>query len=349
MFIACTGNPGFANTGTTTPTKLGISADSVRPYLGFSNVISVENVADSEYNALQATLRQTTGPLTVGIAYTYSHSLDDASDRSSANFANSLDIHSNHASSDFDQRHMLNVNYIYDLPLLRILAGFDHLVGTGGDSEEESSPSPTDKGAWQPGPVLKTLLGGWQLSGITTYQSGTPFSVINGGGSDGTGAADNAGVGDGLGIGSYADVIGSAKVGKPFVQPGGNNVGPLLLNPRAFAAPRGLTFGNSGRNYLNNPSRINFNMSLLKHFKPFAGRLDIEFRAEAYNVFNHTQFRITDPANPGNTGNNVINCYGSQVELYSAGASGCLAGNSFLHPVDAHDPRILQFGLKGSF
>ncbi len=124
MFIACTGNPGFASTGTAKPQKLGISADAVRPYPGFSNVISVENIADSEYSALQGTLRQTTGPLTIGIAYTWSHSLDDASDRSSANFANSLDIHSNHATSDFDQRHMLNVNYIYDLPLLRLLRAF---------------------------------------------------------------------------------------------------------------------------------------------------------------------------------------------------------------------------------
>jgi len=349
MFIACTGNPGFANTNLQPPTKLGITADAVRPYPGLSNIISVDNIADSTYHAFQTTLRQTTGPLTIGVAYTWSHSLDDASDRSSANFANSLDIHSNHASSDFDQRHLLNINYIYDLPLLRLLVGFDHLVGSGSDPIDDGTSPPVDSGTWQPGPVLKTLLGGWQLSGITTYQSGTPFSVINGGGANGTGVADNAGVGNGLGIGSYADVVSSPHVGKPFVQPGGNNVGPLLLNPGAFVAPRGLTFGNSGRNFLTNPSRINFNMSVYKHFKPFNERFDIEFRAEAFNVFNHTQFRITDPANPGNTGNNVINCYGSQTELYSAGASGCLAGNSFLHPVDAHDPRILQFGLKGSF
>ena len=339
-FIACSGNPGFQplnNPGT----KLGLSADSVRPYPGFSNIISVSNIADSEYHALQGTLRQTVGALTVGLAYTYSHSMDDSSDRSSANFANSLDIHSNHASSDFDQRHILNINYIYDLPLVKMLQGFTRLVGSGDDS---AAGSP-----WIPGSNVKTLLGGWQVSGITTFQTGTPFSVINGGGSNGTGAADNAGVGDGLGVGSYADVVGNAKTGKPFVAPGGNNVGPLLLNPGAFTAPRGLTFGNSGRNYLRNPTRTNFNMSLFKHFKPFKERLDIEFRAEAFNVFNHTQFRITDPANPGNTGNNVINCYGTQTELYSAGASSCLAGNSFLHPVDAHDPRILQFGLKGQF
>ena len=348
IFVACTGNPGFGIPPTSggLGKKLGVSADTLRPYLGFSNIISVQNVADSEYNALQATLRQTTGPLTIGIAYTYSHSLDDSSDRSSANFANSLDIHSNHATSDFDQRQLLNVSYIYDLPLLHLLHGFTHLTGDGDDSDDAvPSPAPT---ATDFSPLLKTALGGWQISGITSYSTGTPFSVINGGGGDGTGAADNAGVGDGLGVGSYPDVIGKAGAGKPFVAQSANNVGPLLLNPSAFAAPRGLTFGNAGRNSLNNPSRINFNVSLFKHFKP-TKLLDLEFRAEAFNVFNHTQFRITDPSHPGNTGNNVINCYGSQTELYSAGGSGCLAGNSFLHPVDAHDPRILQFGLKGSF
>jgi hypothetical protein len=346
MVVACTGNPGFA-ASTNPPTQLGISADTARPYLGFSNIISVENIADSEYNSLQATLRQTTGPLTIGLAYTYSHSLDDASDRASANFANSLDIHSSHASSDFDQRHIFNLSYIYDLPLLRLLSGFSRLTGSGTDADDvpaAAKPNLADFGR-----ISKLALGGWQLSGITIIDTGTPFSVINGGGSDGTGAADNAGVGDGLGVGSYADVIGSAHIGKPFVAPGGNNVGPLLLNPGAFAAPRGLTFGDSGRNYLRNPGRINFNMSLFKHFKAYSDHLDFEFRAEAFNVFNHTQFRITDPSNPGNTGNNVINCYGSQPELYSAGASGCLQGNSFLHPVDAHDPRILQFALKMSF
>ncbi len=345
-FVACTGNPGFISA---TGTKLGVSADIVRPYLGLSNIISVENAADSEYDALQVTLRQTTGPLTIGGAYTYSHSLDDSSDRSSANFANSLDIHTNHASSDFDQRQLLNVNYIYDLPLLHLLDGFVHLVGSGHDPEEEVPYGPALPKPMDVGPIWRALLDKWQISGITIYQTGTPFSVVNGGGSDGTGASDNAGVGDGLGIGSYADVIGSVHAGKPFVAQGGNNVGPLLLNPGAFAAPRGLTFGDSGRNYLRNPSRINFNLSLFKNFRTYEDRLTIEFRVEAYNIFNHTQFRITDPANPGNTGNNVVNCYGSQAELYSAGASGCLSGNSFLHPVDAHDPRILQFGLKANF
>ncbi len=222
-------------------------------------------------------------------------------------------------------------------------------MGNGKDPADDPYFGTADKASWQPGPLLKTLLGGWQLSGITTWQTGTPFSVINGGGADGTGAADNAGVGDGLGVGSYADVIGSAHVGKPYVAPGGNNVGPLLLNPGAFAAPRGLTFGNSGRNFLTNPSRINFNMSLYKHFRPFKDRLDIEFRAEAFNVFNHTQFRITDPANPGNTGNNVINCYGKQGRIVFSWSVELSRRKLF--PASRRCPRSThyEFGLKGSF
>lgn len=344
MVVACTGNPGFTSG---TGTLLGTSADAVRSYPGFSNIISVENVANSSYHALQATLREVTGPLTIGIAYTYSHSVDNSSDRSSANFTNSLDLKSNRGSSDFDQRHMLNVNYVYSLPLVHWLDGFADLLGSD-DQESGSGAAPHSNAGRQ---LRHALLDQWQLAGITTYQTGTPFSVINGGSGDGTGAADNAGVGDGLGVGSYPDVVANPHGIKPYVSSSsnGSTLGPLLGNPGAFVAPRGLTFGNAGRNSMRNPSRINFNLSLLKHFKTLHEKSDVEFRVEAFNVFNHTQFRIYDPSHPGNTGNNVINCYGDITTQYSAGASSCLTGNSFLHPVDAHDPRILQFALKMSF
>jgi hypothetical protein len=231
--------------------------------------------------------------------------------------------------------------------LLKLLGGIRDLAGPPADDD------PANAGAVSPAAemssVWRHILSGWQISGVTTFQSGTPFSVVNGGGSNGTGTSDNAGVGNGLGIGSYVDIIGAPHGVKPVVASSGANVGPLLLNPAAYAAPRGLTFGDSGRNSLNNPSRFNFNVSLLKHFKLVHERLDMEFRAESFNIFNHTQFRIFDPSHPGNTGNNVVNCYGDISTFYSAGASSCLAGNSFLHPVDSHDPRILQFALKAAF
>ena len=65
--------------------------------------------------------------------------------------------------------------------------------------------------------------------------------------------------------------------------------GPLLFNPAAFAAPQGLSFGTVGRNSLNNPSRTNFDMGLFKHFA-FNEARAVEFRAEGYNVFNHTEW-----------------------------------------------------------
>ena len=139
MVVACTGSRGFrASNGI----PLGTSADTFRllkngQYPGFSNIISVENIANSTYHSLQATLREVTGPLTLGVAYTYSHSIDDSSDRSSANFTNSLDIRSNRGSSDYDQRHMLNIDYIYSLPLVHWLDGFADLLGS--DDAEGSS------------------------------------------------------------------------------------------------------------------------------------------------------------------------------------------------------------------
>ena len=78
--------------------------------------------------------------------------------------------------------------------------------------------------------------------------------------------------------------------------PGNNSqsFGPLIGNPSQFVAPRGLTFGDAGRNYLNNPGRSNFDVALLKHFK-IKESAQLEFRAEAFNLFNHTQFRVYDP------------------------------------------------------
>jgi hypothetical protein len=350
MSIACSGSPGYAsNAGA----PLGLSADTVRPYNGFSNILSVANIANSNYNGLQATLRRSSRSFTLGMAYTYSHSFDEASDRASANFANSLDRRSNYASSDFDERNLLSIDYIYDLPLIRLIERFTKLTG-GDDSNADDPDKVKAEPDWQSGAWVKRLLDHWQYSGIIAHQSGTPFSIVNEGSATGTGTADNAGVGDAIGLGSYPDRVGNPRGVKPIVPATASNIGPLLLNPSAFVAPRGLTFGNAGRNAVNNPGRTNFNMSFIKRWI-LTGEDNVEFRAEFFNIFNHTQFRIYDPTNPGNTGNNVINCYGPVDAQYSAGFAGdannasCLAGNSFLHPVNAHDPRIMQFALKVAF
>jgi len=190
---------------------------------------------------------------------------------------------------------------------------------------------------------------GGKSPGVTLFQSGTPFTVINSAGNTGISLTDNAGVSSGLGLAaSYPDVAHGLP--EPPLR-NAQSFGPLLSNPSPFVAPRGLTFGDAGRNFLNNPRRLNFDMSLLKHFK-LSEFSEIQFRAEFFNVFNHTQFRIYDPDNPGSSGNNIISCYAGPA--YSAGfqASGgadCVTGASFLHPLNAHRPRTIQFGLKWAF
>ena len=110
---------------------------------------------------------------------------------------------------------------------------------------------------------------------------------------------------------------------------GAAGVGPLWYNPAAFAVPTGLTFGDSGRNSLRNPRRTNFDMALFKHF-PIHESVAAEFRAEAFNVFNHTEWGgiAGDAGSAGGAGNNTLNA------------------SNFLFITGVHNARILQLALK---
>ena len=282
MFVACGGD-----------------ADYFRPYLGISAVTAIQSAASSSYNGLETSAVRTLGGLTLNVAYTWSHSIDDSSDRYDAGFVNAYDFAANRASSSFDVRQELTVGYVYDLPFFR-----------------------------KPG-LSHTLLGGWQWSGITNYSTGTPFSVVN------TPYTDNAGVGNGtLAAGSYADKIGDPYTNIPAA-PGMPQTAGFLYNPNAYAAPQGLTFGNSGRNSLRNPSRTNFDMALFKSFAVTESKR-FEFRAEAFNVFNHTEW---------------LPIYGDAGSGANANSSGSyqFGASDLFQFLGAHNPRILQLGAKFIF
>ena len=269
LSVACGNDPDFFRT----------------KFYGLSSIQRVEPVANSNYNALQFSLRKTSGALTLDVAYTYSHSLDDSSDNQDSNFVNSYNVHQNYASSNYDQRHILTVAWTYDVPFR----------GKG---------------------ISRTLLGGWQWAGIMTAQSGTPFSVVNGV------YGDSAGVADGTtGIGSYADRIGDPHASPDCPPMADGTKGAALFNCAAYTQTQGLTFGNSGRNSLNNPHRTNVDMSVFKVFKP-RENIQVQFRAEAFNVFNHTEW-------------NGVNPY--------------VSTNNFLYSTGAHMPRVLQFALRITF
>jgi hypothetical protein len=263
----------------------GNDPNPVRPFVGFGTLEFLETQANSTYNSFQASFRRTLGSVTLNASYTYSHSIDDSSDRGDARFVDSFNLAANRASSNFDQRHILNISYVYDLP-----------------SFSKSSA------------LVKSVLGGWQWSGIVTTQSGVPLNLSN------SVFGDNAGVGNGVGTGSRPDITGNphAATCQASTAPG-----PYLFNPCAYALPQGLTFGNVGRNTLNLPHRTQFDMGLFKRI-PIKESFSVEFRAESFNTFNHTEFSAVD--------NNFDP-----------------ASTTFLTATSAHLPRILQLGLKVVF
>src|SRR5262249_40260285 len=157
--------------------------------------------------------------------------------RYDALFVDSTNPNLARASSNFDVRHAFSLSYVYALPFFKS-AGPAH-----------------------------TLLGGWQISGITTALSGSPFTVSNS-----TSYSDNAGVANGFSNGtltSYPLLVGNPNNVKQAQRDeiaAQSVFGVLKYNPAAFALPTGLTFGTVQRNVLDLPGRLNFDFGLFKRF-----------------------------------------------------------------------------------
>jgi hypothetical protein len=295
----------------------GVNPNPFRPYVGVAGIKRQDQTASSVYHAFQLSLRKAVGSLLFNLSYTYSHSIDDASSGSDLTIPNTYALNAYRASSNFDQRHSFTLSYVYDLPFFR-------------------APGLTHK-----------LLGGWQWSGITLVQTGTPFTVTNGGGNGVPG--DNAGVSNTIsanGVTSLPDMVSDPKAG--VVQAAVPGFGPLFYNPAAFVAPRGLTFGDTSRNSLVNPRRTNFDMALFKHFA-ITERMSFEFRAEAFNVFNHTEFAWLGGGAGSAGGNSPFSSPTNSATCYSGTNFSADCGSPFLRAASAHNPRILQLGAKFIF
>ncbi|MCI0390717.1 MAG: Plug and carboxypeptidase regulatory-like domain-containing protein [Acidobacteria bacterium] len=157
----------------------------------------------------------------------------------------------------------------------------------------------------------RAVLDGWQVSGVTRVWSGLPFSVTSNG---------NPGT---LGGGVRANYLG----GEIIVKDKANR---LWFDPLVFGRPPDGTLGNTGRNWLRGPGFTNFDFSLFKSFK-FTERISLQYRAEFFNIFNHTQWFGF------NTGISVPNP-NSPVTAASRGQSGIVAST--------RDPRNIQMALK---
>jgi hypothetical protein len=260
----------------------GVNIDSLRPYKGYNSIRETDNVASSKYNSLQiAWNRRFTKGLLFGAAYTLSKSSDDGSNQRDI-IPDTYYAHNLWGPSEYDTRHILIINYLYELPFFR----------------NQSS-------------LAGKLLGGWQLSGIAQFQTGTPTSVGRG--------QDYVGVGlDGSlagGVGQYWVYNGSSldytktlahNSGNtdanwwiyPFNEPGCNAVGTGCT--LKFSAPPAGTFNHQSgiRDLIYNPGFNNWNMGLFKKFT-IREAINFQFRAEAFDTFNHPNWNGvgTDPTN----------------------------------------------------
>ena len=260
-----------------------------RPVLQFADITFEESSGNSSYNSLQTRFQQRLDHgLTLLASYTWSKSIDNASgffaSAGDANFPqDSFNMRAERGRSNFDVTHRLSVSYGYDLP-------FGH-----------GRAFLSDQG-W-----VSSLLTGWQTFGIVTAQSGRPFTVAL------LPEIDNSNTGRsslGFGANDRPNVVGDPRL---------SNRGPdLWFNTAAFAFPPFGSFGNAGRNIVTGPGFESVNLSLMKTTSLREG-LDLQFRAEAFNLFNHPNFDQPD---------------------------NFLGSPTFGQILSAKSPRHIQFGLK---
>ncbi|HXE80298.1 MAG TPA: TonB-dependent receptor [Vicinamibacterales bacterium] len=263
----------------------------------FSTVAMTSNILNSSYHGGQASIsRRYESGLGFNVSYWFSKSLDylsamNLSGASAKPLAgendlaqNPFDLDAERGPSLFDARH-------------RFVASF---------SWEPNLPQATPS-------VLRAIAGGWQINAIAVYNSGTPFTV-----SDSANVAMQANSPPISGFAaSRPDLVGDPNSGPRTVDEWISRSAFRRLNIRTEAGK----FGNAGRNIARGPSYTNVDMSLVRNFA-LTQAVDLQFRAEAFNVFNHPNFGIP------------------VADLNSA---------NFGRILTAGPPRLLQFGLKVIF
>ena len=205
-----------------------------RPFPQFGFGIGMRQSAQRSYHAFQTRFgRRLSNGLQFDGNYVFAKSLDDT-----AQFQDGVTRFRGRSGLDF--RHGFVLSFVYELPFAK------NLRGLGGK-----------------------VLGGWQISQITTLTSGLPFTP--------TLAADvlnNS-------LGSLPNRVGSGKSENPTID--------QWFNPADFVRPADFTFGNSGRNILEADGLVNFDFAILKNFA-LSESSKLQFRFESFNVFNHPNF-----------------------------------------------------------
>jgi hypothetical protein len=263
-----------------------------------------ENIGTANFNALEVTVRHRSRRLEFLAGYTYSKTLDQASGLGDQ--VNPFDPQQTKELAAFDLRNNLVFSYTYDLPL-------DRLSGLAGK-----------------------LLNGWKLSGITRFSDGLPVTLLE--------LDDNSLIGtpcagpncNGIDEPNYAP--GPLNFSDPRKCVNNPNCAPYF-NTSLFTSEQLGQLGNARRRFFRGPGINNWDVALLKEFR-VNDRMHFEFRAEFFNVFNHTQFVATSGLGSPSTGTCVTSGPGQPC-------GG--PGSSFGIITTARDPRIGQVALKFIF
>jgi hypothetical protein len=242
----------------------------------FGSIYTADNIGNSNYNSLQISAEKRAAKgLDFLAAYTFSKSFDYGS--TFEDTINPFDFRRSYALSQFDARHRLVISYVWQLPI-------PHHEGFTGE-----------------------FLNGWSVSGITTFQSGTPIRITS-----------NADI-------ELENSFAFLTAGEPNLVAAFHKLDPratpthLAFDPASFQQPSQLgVIGDSTRTICCGPGIVNFDFSAIKE-TALTEHTMLQFRAEFFNAFNHAQFLNPD---------------------------GNISDGTFGQVVQAREPRLVQFALK---
>ena len=235
------------------PGSNALPAQFLVPHIGFGNSIAEHDFGgNANYNALQVNLnRRFAKGLFFGVAYTFSKCMDVGDSDGSYQRIDQYNHLANYARCGFDVTHNFAANYVYNLPNVpRAISN----------------------------PFTKGVFNNWQVSGFTSFVSGQPIGV----------GFSIPGIGSPQITGSYTEGPRVALTGQPVATGSSNPYD--RINPAAFTIPPAGSIGlDSPRYLMTGPGVNDWDMSLLKSIR-LRESVSFQLRADAFNVFNHTQF-----------------------------------------------------------
>ena len=275
-----------------------VQRNNVNPYLGFGSIKMSTDGAEAHYNGLQVDLNsQIKRDLSLRVFYTISRSIDSSNQTNGGGGGGDLVSVSNPYAgwkydvgpSGYDRLNNLSFNFIYDLPFMR------HASNA----------------------FARTVVGGWQVSGIVSIESGLPLNVTLGGDPGGNGVGGN----------NRPDKVGALVAPHTKAQ---------WITNSAFAVPAPGVWGGLPYDAVRGPGRDNWNLSVFKNFVISEARgSQFEIRLETFNTFNHPQISSVPT--------------GCTHDPASTTPDDCTGTSNFGQPNGFFPGRIVQLGGKITF